>query len=115
MTVSNETNRNDHVATAGQTVFQYTFRILDETHIDVYQEGALLTLTTHYSISNVGVAGGGNITLVTGAVLNDEIAILRDVPFTQLTDYVENDAFPAETHEDALDQLTMGYSNWKNL
>ena len=33
--------------------------------------------------------------------------IRRNTTQTQLTDYVENDAFPAETHENALDRLTM--------
>ena len=29
------------------------------------------------------------------------------MPFQQNTDYTENDPFPAETHEEALDELTM--------
>lgn len=107
MTVATENKSHRYVATADQTVFPYEFRILDETHIDVYQNGTLLTLTTHYTVSGVGAASGGNITLVTGATVSDAITLLRDVPNTQLTDYVENDAFPAEAHEEALDKLTM--------
>ena len=36
-----------------------------------------------------------------------KIVIMRNVPLTQETDYVEGDAFGAETHEAALDKLTM--------
>jgi hypothetical protein len=55
----------------------------------------------------VGNGSGGNVTLVTGATASDTITIIRSVPLTQETDYVENDSFPAETHEEALDKLTM--------
>jgi len=107
MTVSSETKRNAYIATSSQTVFPYDFRIIDESHLDVYQNGTLLTLSTHYTVSGVGATAGGNVTLVTGATANDTVTILRSVPQTQLTDYVENDAFPAQTHEDALDLLVM--------
>ena len=35
------------------------------------------------------------------------LIIVRRVNLTQLTNYVENDPFPAESHENALDKLTM--------
>lgn len=35
------------------------------------------------------------------------LVIARNVPLTQVTDYTPNDPFPAETHEQALDKLTM--------
>ena len=38
---------------------------------------------------------------------NERLTILRAVPATQEADYVQNDAFPAESHERALDKLTM--------
>ena len=107
MTVSSNKNSNRYVATNLQTVFVYDFRILSDAHLDVYQEGVLITLTTNYTVSNVGADGGGNVTLVVGATTGDTITILRNIPFTQLTDYVENDAFPAQTHEDALDLSVM--------
>ena len=73
MTVSSEDKSNRYTATALQTLFVYSFRILDEAHVAVYQNGTLLTITTHYTVSNVGVSGGGNITLVTGATAGDTI------------------------------------------
>jgi hypothetical protein len=35
------------------------------------------------------------------------VVIVRNVPLTQQTDYQANDPFPAESHEEALDKLTM--------
>lgn len=106
MTIDSEINKNRYTATSGQTVFPYDFRILDENAIDVYQNGTLLTLTTHYTLSGVDSQSGGNVTLVTGATLNDKITLLRSEDLQQDEDYIENDAFPAETHEKALDKLT---------
>jgi hypothetical protein len=37
----------------------------------------------------------------------ETVVILRKLTLTQATDYVANDPFPAESHEDALDRLTM--------
>jgi len=107
MTISTTSNRKDYVATGGQTVFPYDFLILADSDLKVYQEGTLLTLTTHYTVSGAGSPSGGNVTLVTGATVSDEIVIIRDMAITQATDYVENDPFPAEVHEDTVDKLTM--------
>ena len=38
---------------------------------------------------------------------SERISILRNVPSTQTTHYVPNDPFPAASHENALDKLTM--------
>jgi len=107
MTYVDTSQRDEYTATSGQTVFAYTFRILANTHIKVYQEGSLLTITTHYTVSGVGDAGGGNVTLVTGATLDDTIILIRDTPDDQNTDYTASGIFPAESHETALDKLTM--------
>lgn len=108
MTVATDTSRSEHNGNGSTTVFAYSFRILDEDHIAVYVDDVLQTITTDYTVSGVGDAGGGNITFLVApdsGTLN--VVFLRDVPVTQETDYVENDPFPAATHEDALDKLTM--------
>ncbi len=109
MTVSSTTSSNRYIATAGQTLFPYTFLILDETELSVTSNGSALTLNSDYTVDVVGQQAGGNITLTweDGAVGGEAITILRSVPYTQTVDYVENEAFPAQTHEDALDRLTM--------
>ncbi len=108
MTVSSTTSRNEYNGNAATTVFAYTFRILDQDHIAVYVDDVLQTLTTDYTVSGVGDSGGGNITFVVAPPSGTaNVIFLRSIPLTQETDYVENDPFPAEAHEDALDKLTM--------
>jgi hypothetical protein len=46
------------------------------------------------------------VTAVVAPASGVQWTILRSTARTQLTDYVSNDAFPAETHERALDRLT---------
>jgi hypothetical protein len=110
MTVSSTTRRNDYIATSGQTIFPYGFKIINEADIEVYQtaDGASLSTTplvlnTDYTVSNVGNSTGGNVTLTTGATLIDAIAIVGARALAQEADYTENDAFPADVTEDALD------------
>lgn len=113
MTVSSTTAKDTYSGNGSTSVFAYTFRILDETHIKVQfkaSNGTLTTktLTTDYTVSNVGNSSGGNITIVTTVPASGEtIIITRNVPIKQETDYTANDKFPAETHEEALDELTM--------
>jgi hypothetical protein len=86
----------------------YTGNRLDQTWLQVYINGVLKTLTTDYSVSGVGSASGGNITFVTAPSNGSVVYIARsNIPTTQLVDYTANDSFPAETHEEALDKLTM--------
>jgi hypothetical protein len=108
MTVSSSSSRNEYNGNGVTTSFAYTFRILDEDHVAVYEDGTLKTITTHYTVTGVGNSGGGNIVFVAApATGTGNVVIVRAVPLTQETDYVENDSFPAESHEDALDKLTM--------
>lgn len=112
MTVQTEISRSGPYAGAGTTgPFTVGFRFLDNTHLQVIKTStsgidSTLALTTDYSVSGAGGASG-TVTLVSALASGERLTIIRDVPFTQLADYVDNDAFPAESHEDALDLLTM--------
>lgn len=112
MTVSSTTTKNSYSGDGSTTVFSYTFKIFDEDDIavilrdDTTGTETTQTITTHYSVSGVGSAGGGNITFVTAPASGKTVVLLRATPLTQLTDYTPNDPFPAEAHEDALDKLT---------
>ena len=92
--------------------FAVPFYFLAASHLMVVYTAAdgtstTLTLTTDYSVSGAGDPAGGSITTVTAYPAGGTIAIVRDVPLTQLTEYVAGDAFPADAHERALDKLTM--------
>lgn len=107
MTYIDTKNREDYTATSGQTVFAYTFRILANTDLKVYKAGVLQTLTTHYTVSGAGDAGGGNVTFGTGVTLDDKVIIIRQTGDDQAADYTVGGIFPAETHEHALDKRAM--------
>lgn len=113
MTVSSSTSKVTYSGNGSTTVFPYTFKILDQDEILVQLKntstGAITdqTITTHYTVSGVGSASGGNVTMLTAPASGYTLVITRDMSFTQETDYTEYDTFPAETHETALDRLTM--------
>jgi hypothetical protein len=87
MPVTGATTRNDYTATSGQTVFAYTFEILDQADIKVFKNNTLLTLTTDYTVSGVGSDSGGNVTLTSGATLNDAVSIVLAMSITRTTNY----------------------------
>lgn len=65
------------------------------------------TQATDYTVGGAGNPLGGSITFVTPPSATETVVITRNVPDTQEVDYLANDAFPAESHERALDKLTM--------
>ncbi len=66
-------------ATAGQTAFPYTFPLLRANDIRVRRTRAGVTVTlsqsTDYTVSGVGNAAGGTVTLVAGSLAGDIIDI----------------------------------------
>lgn len=121
MTVSNQTSKNIYVGNGVNLIFAYTFRIFEDADLEVTiqdtsvtpQTEIVLVLNSDYTVSGEGVQTGGDVTLLLGGQLvaapaaTDNITIRRALPITQPTDYVENDPFPAESHEDALDRGAM--------
>jgi hypothetical protein len=111
MTVSSSTSKVQYNGNGSLTVFAYTFKVFDQDDLTVIIRSANGTETTksigtHYTVSGVGDAGGGNVTMLTAPASGETITILRDQPLTQGLDLVPNDPFPAGSMEDALDKLT---------
>lgn len=112
MTVSSTQSKSGPYAGAGTTgPFTVGFRFLDATHLRVVRTDAngvdaTLLLDTDYSVSGVG-ADTGSVLLTAVLAAGNKLTIIRNVPATQDADYVQGDAFPAESHETALDKLTM--------
>ena len=112
MTISSTTVKVSYSGNSSTTVFAYTFKILDDDEIQVIIRSStgtetIKTKTTHYTVSGVGSAGGGNITFLTAPVTGETVVLKRNTTKTQETDYVANDPFPANSHEEALDRVTM--------
>lgn len=115
MTVQSTTARAQYNGNGATTLFTVPFYFLDPTHLKVLRidnsvspaTSALLVLNADYTVTGAGVQQGGSIQTTVAPTATQQIIILRNVPFTQLIHYVPNDPFPAATHEQALDQLTM--------
>lgn len=120
MTIANENNRIDLTASGGQTTFAYNFKIEANDEIEVFltpngsvpdEATDLLTLTTDYTLTGVGAAGGGNIVLTagsfpTGATAGDVVSAIRKISYDQPDAYVVGQD-PAEAFESSLDRLVM--------
>lgn len=111
MTVSSATSRVSYNGNGSTTVFAYTFKVFDQDDLTVIIRSAngtetVKTITTHYTVSGVGNAGGGNVTMLTAPASGETITILREQDLIQEFDLVPNDPFPAQLMEDALDKLT---------
>ena len=109
MTISTTIIKVSYSGNGTQTVFPYTFKINAEADIQVIIRASngtetVKTLTTDYSLSGVGSASGGNVTMVTAPSATETIVIRRDTTQTQTVDLVENDPFTAETVEGAFDK-----------
>ena len=114
MTVSSTTVKNSYSGNSSTTAFAYSFKIFADTDLQVIIRSSTgtettKTLTTHYTVSGAGDASGGNVTFTSGntPATGETVVIRRAVPQTQAIDYIANDPFPAETHEEGLDRATM--------
>lgn len=109
MTVSAAINRVDYTGNGVLDTYPYTFMIFADADLEVYVDGALQVLNVNYTVTDAGVTTGGNVVFAAGSIpgVSIPIAIIRVLDMTQETDYVELDKFSAETHEAALDKLTM--------
>ena len=110
MTISSTTVKNSYSGDGSTSAFSYTFKIFANSDLQVIirsSTGAetVKTITTHYTVSGAGDANGGSVTFTSGNIpaSGETVVIRRAVPQTQSIDYIANDPFPAESHEDGLD------------
>ena len=114
MTISSTTVKNSYSGDGSTDQFNYTFKIFADSDLQVIIRSAagtetVKTITTHYTVSGAGNANGGSITFTSGNIptSTETVVLRRAVPQTQAIDYIANDPFPAESHEEGLDRATM--------
>ena len=114
MTISSTTVKNSYSGNGTLDTFNYTFKIFANTDLQVIIRDAtatetVKTLTTHYTVTGAGSASGGTIVFTAGNIpsATETVVIRRAVPQTQAIDYIANDPFPAESHEEGLDRAMM--------
>ena len=102
MTVSSQTNKIIYIGNGVAKEFAIPFSFLEQQHIKVEQkQGSVQTERTDWAVKN------GNLVFAIAPESGVEIAIVREVPLTQETDYRDNEILHAETLERNFDKLTM--------
>ena len=111
MTISTTIIKNSFSGNGSTTAFNYGFKITAESEMQVIIRSSsgtetVKSLSTHYTISNVGNAGGGAVTFTSGNIpASGETVILRRVTAqTQAMDLIDNDPMSADTIETAHDK-----------
>jgi hypothetical protein len=77
--------------------------------VDATGVSTTMTLDTNYSVSGAGADSGGSVTTLAGSIpqTGETLIIYGNPAMTQLVDYISGGTFPAESHEEALDRLTL--------
>lgn len=88
MAVPDQVPFNQSTANGVTTVFPYTFLIVEEGQLAVYLDGVLQA--SGYTVSGVGVAGGGNVTFTTAPANGVVVERIRETALTRTTDYPPN-------------------------
>ena len=114
MTISSTTVKNSYSGDGSTTTFNYTFKIFADSDLQVIIRSStatetVKTITTHYTVTGAGNASGGTVVFTAGNIptSTETVVLRRAVPQTQAIDYIANDPFPAESHEEGLDRATM--------
>lgn len=113
MTVATGKNVKIYAGNGATTVFAYDFRILDEgdlvvSEIDADGAVTVLTKTTDYTVSGVGLVAGGNVTVTTATPTGTNLVIRRSFSsFLQDLDLRNQGDFFLETIEDMFDKVVM--------
>ena len=115
MTLAATTTEVSYTGNGSTTAFTVTFAFFGtgtNAELEVIERtiatGAETTKSngSHYTVTG-GSGSTGTVTAASAPADTVQWHIRRKTTQTQGTDYVENDEFPADSHENALDRLTM--------
>lgn len=117
MTISAIATVQQYTGTGANTVLSTVFSFFVKSDVVVTQRvsatgsDTLMVLGVNYTMKGGSTAGAvGTVTPIVGVTDFTSAmvwTIERIIPLTQDLDYIENDSFPAESHELGLDRLTM--------
>jgi hypothetical protein len=102
-TVSTTTTRIQYSCNGSTTNFTYPFKVYEDDDLDVFKTDSsnvetTLILNTEYTVSGAGDASGGTVTLAgaTTCASGYTLTFLRNIDFTQDTDYSDGSAITAD-------------------
>jgi len=112
MTISTTGTRQSYNGNGFTKNFAFPYRFLANADLKVVLVAAngtetLQVLNTNYTVSGVGSDSGGTVSMIVAPPSGSRLVVYRDMILTQEIDYITGDPFPAETHEQGLDRLTM--------
>ena len=88
-----------------QTSFAVPFEFFDNADLNVYLDGTLKTITTHYTVSG-GDGSTGTVSMsVTGGTGGSTVVITRDIELERTTDFPVSGAFNIVALNTELDRL----------
>jgi hypothetical protein len=128
MTITSTQNRvsfdgNGAPGVPGVTAFSVPFRFLQDSdlvvlvRVDATGVDTTKTMNTDYQVTGEGGASGTVTFLIEDQEpqTGETLIIYGNPPMTQSVDYQSGDTFPAETHEQALDKLTLQQTRTREL
>ena len=107
MTVSTTASVKVYTGDNSTTAFSFPYLFYSNSHLKVYLDGVLKTITTHYTVTGAESPAGGTVTFITAPGTDVEIVIQRIAPTTQETDLENFDGNPADVTEKQFDLLAM--------
>jgi len=123
MTISLSTNvaRQSYAVAQGatQSAFTVSFAFFDDDDLNVFVDGTLKTLTTHYTVSG-GDGSAGSVTMtsgneVTGISGGSTVVITRDIDLDRTTDFPASGPFAVATLNTELDKITAQFADRKDV
>ena len=97
------TRRVVYTGSAGVGPYAFTFPVISQTDIAVYQNSTKLTLTTNYTVTINSSNGTGSVTLVVAATGADRIVIIGARAIERTTDFVTAGDLKASSLNEQLD------------
>lgn len=113
MTVTSTVSAIKYIADGQTKEYSVPFRFLanpdGSAQLAVYISGndLPLTQTDDYTVSGCGNVDGGSVTFAHAPEKDKIVAIIRDIPATQETQFIEGAKFPAIAFEQILDKIMM--------
>ncbi len=121
MTVSSTANVAKYRGNGATTVFAFPFLVLEETDLIValqsYATGEMYTplVAGQYTITGLGLDAGGSVTITPAIASTFNVVLERRVPYTQLTDIVNQSGFYPEDVERQFDLNVMQVQQLKEI
>ena len=114
--LSDNSPRESYTVSQGatQTTFAVPFEFFDDADLNVYVDGTLKTITTHYTVSGGSGSTGSVGISVTGISGGSTVIITRNITLARTTDFPTSGPFDVATLNTELDRFTAQLADQKD-